>query len=91
MAEVARIDENDKPTILAVNDTTGEIERVEVDTATGGLNIFITAAAATSPASINVAQIDANDNPTGLGYEEDTELIEALRCTEDGQLIVTVE
>ena len=82
------IDANDKPTLLAYNDTTGLVEPVRVDPVTGALEVFAVAADANTPTAINRAYIDANDNSTLIGFNETSGLIEAIRCGVGGELLV---
>ncbi len=90
MSNVAQIDQNDKPTWLAYNETTGLVETVACDPITNALYVHIDAASGNTPATLNTAKIDENDKPTELGYNEDSGLSEALRCTDDGTLLVTI-
>lgn len=82
------IDSNDKPTLLAYNETTGLTEPVRVDPVLGYVEVFGVAADANVPTAINRAFIDQNDNSTLLGYNETTGLVEALRCGINGELLV---
>jgi len=90
MSNLAQIDSNNHPTLLAYNETTGLVETLTVDPVTGYLNIYITANTTGTPSTLNTMQIDANDNPTSGAYNETTGLVEALRCSDDGSLIVTL-
>lgn len=85
----ARIDENDKPTLLAYNETTGTPEPVRVDSVLGALLIFGVATDSNTPTTINRAFIDENDNPTLLFYNETSGLPEAGRCGVNGELLIT--
>jgi len=84
----ARIDENDKPTLLAYNETTGLVEPVRVDPITGELMVFAVADDGGTYTDLENAKIDENENSTMLGYNETTSLIEAVRCGTDGSLLV---
>lgn len=88
MSSVAQIDQNDKPTWLAYNETTGLVETVYVDPITNALYLFGIAADANTPIALNSAKIDGNDKPTELGYNETTGLVESLRCGSGGELLV---
>ncbi len=90
MPSVAQIDQNNKPTWLAYNETTGLTETVYCDPITNALYVTLVAASGNTPTALNVAQIDGNDHPTTLGYNTTTGLPEALRCTDGGALIITV-
>lgn len=83
------IDSNDKPTLLAYNETTRLVEPVRVDAVLGALEIYGVIPDTNTPTSINRAFIDANDNPTLTGYNETSGLIEALRCGTAGELLIT--
>ena len=82
----AQIDENDKPTLLAVNDTTGLPEPIRVDPVLGAVLMFAVGTPVGSPTSLNRASIDANDKDTLLGVNDTTGEIEALRCNDSGYL-----
>lgn len=84
----ARIDQNDKSTWLAYNETTGLVENVRVDPVTNALLIYIERWDGTTPTALNRAKIDANEKQTVIGYNETSGLIEAMRCTTDGYLLV---
>lgn len=84
----AKIDENDVKTWLAYNETTGLVEPVQVDPTTGALLIFIQPYDGTIYTAINNAKIDGNDVKTLLGYNETTSLVEALRCGNNGELLI---
>ncbi len=88
MANVAQIDQNDKPTWLAYNETTGLVETVYCDPITNVLYVFGVAADANTPTALNVAQIDANDKATEIGYNEMSGLTECFRCGNDGSLLI---
>jgi len=90
MLSVAQIDQNDKPTWLAYNETTGLLETVVCDPITNALYVYGVTAVASTPNTLNVAQIDANDNATQIGYDEDAGTIEALRCTDGGALLIKI-
>lgn len=85
------IDSNDKPTLLAYNDTTGLVEPIRVDSTFGYLEVFGVAADSNTPTTINRAFIDANDNATLTAYNETTGQIEALRCGINGELLVIAQ
>jgi len=82
------IDDNDKPVLLAYNETTGLVEPVCVDPIFGAIQIYTVADTGLTYSSINDAKIDENDNSTMLGYNETTDLIEALRCGSGGELLI---
>ena len=82
------IDSNDKPVLLAYNETTGLVEPVRVDPTLGYLEVFGVTADSNTPTAINRAFIDANDNATLTAYNETTGLIEALRCGTGGELLI---
>lgn len=84
----AKIDENDKPTWLAYNETTGLVEPVRVDPITGAIEVYGVIPDSNIPATINNALIDENDNATLLGYNETTGLVEPLRCGSGGELLI---
>lgn len=84
----ARIDQNDKPTWLALNDTTGLVENVRVDPVTNALLVYVVSQDANTPTTLNTARIDANDKATALGYNDTSGLVEALRCGSNGELLV---
>lgn len=90
MPSVAQIDQNDKPTWLAHNETTGLVETVYCDPVNNALYVFGVAADANTPTALNVAQIDENDKPTQLGYNETTGLTECLRCGSGGELLIKI-
>lgn len=84
---VAAIDANDKPTIIAWNETTQLTERVYVDPTTGALLVFNTANTGSATTSLQTAKIDENDNATLLGWDDTSHEIEAMRCDADGNLL----
>ena len=84
----AKIDANDKPTWLLYNETTGLPEPACVDPTTGALLVYAVPTDSNTPATLNTAKIDANDNATLLGWNETTSLVEALRCGNDGSLLI---
>ncbi len=90
MSNIARIDNNDKPTWIALNDTTGLPETVYVDPITNSLLIYIVSDANGTPTDLNTAKIDANDKPTELAFNETMGLVEALRCGSGGELLITM-
>lgn len=89
MSNVAQIDQNDKPTWLAYNETTGLVETVYVDPVLDAVLVYAVANDGSAFTAINRAKIDGNDNPTQLGYNETTGLVEALRCNSSGYLLIT--
>ena len=86
----AKIDVNDKPTWIAYNETTGEVEPVACDPVTGALYVHLVTQSVTLPTSLQNAKIDANENSTQLGYNETTGAIEAMRCASSGELLVFI-
>lgn len=90
MPSVAQIDQNDKPTWLAYNETTGLVETVYCDPITNALYVYGVTADANVPTTLNNAKIDENDKPTELGYNETTGLTECLRCNSSGVLLTKV-
>jgi hypothetical protein len=82
------IDENDKPVLLAYNETTGLVEPVKVDPIFGALQIYVVASTGLTYTDINNAKIDENENSTLLGYSETTGLPTALRCGANGELLI---
>jgi hypothetical protein len=91
MSNTAKIDQNDKPTWLAYNETTGLVEPVYCDPITNELLIYIVDSDSNTPTTLNTAKIDANDKPTELGYNETTGLVEALRCGTGGELLINIQ
>lgn len=87
----ARIDQNDKSTWLAYNETTGLVENVVVDPLTNALLVYIVSRDTNTPTTLNTARIDENDKATTLGYNETTGLVEAFRCGNDGSLLIIGE
>ncbi len=90
MPSVAQIDQNDKPTWLAYNETTGLVETVYCDPITNALYVYGVTADGNSPTTLNTAQIDANGKPTELGYNETSGLTECMRCTDEGALLINI-
>ncbi len=88
MSHVAQIDQNDKPTWLAYNETTGLLEPVMCDPITNVLYVYAVVADSNTPTAINRAKIDENDNATQIAYNQTTGLVEALRCSTDGYLLI---
>lgn len=84
----AKIDQNDKPTMLAYNTTTSTTEAIRVDAIFGALEVYNSGAASGTYTAINHAKIDGNDNATLLGWNDTTGQIEALRCDSNGNLLV---
>jgi len=84
----AKIDQNDKPTLTAYNETTSAPEAVCCDAVFDYLQIYIMGNASGTYTALDHAKIDANHNPTMLAYNETTSLVEALRCDDNGYLLV---
>lgn len=91
MSNVAKIDQNDKPTWLAYNDTTGLPETVYTDPVTGALLVYLVASDANLPTTVNRAAIDANDHATALAYNYTSGQTEALRCGIGGELLISIQ
>lgn len=85
-----KIDQNDKSTLTAYNNTTSAPEAMRCDAVLNYLEIYVAGTASGTYTAINRAKIDANENSTLLGYNETTGLVEALRCDSNGNLIVTL-
>lgn len=85
----AKIDQNDKPTLLGYNETTSAPEAARVDAVLDYLELYVVGASSGTYTVLDRAKIDENDNATLLGYNETTGLVEALRCDDDGNLLVT--
>lgn len=83
------IDDNDKPVLLAYNETTGLVETVYVDPTLGAVLCFGVADEGGTFTDLNNAKIDDNENSTMLGYSEATDLPVALRCGSGGELLIT--
>jgi hypothetical protein len=90
MSNVAQIDQNDKPTWLAYNETTGLVETVYCDPITNALYVYGVVADANTPTTLNNAKIDENDYPTQLGYNETSGLPECLRVGSTGGLLINI-
>ena len=86
----AKIDQNDKGTLLAYNETTGAPEAVRVDAVLGALEIYTAGSSSGTYTGVYRAKIDGNDNATLLGWNDTTGMIEALRCDDNGNLLVIV-
>lgn len=86
----AKIDSNDKPTLLAYNPTTSAPEAIRCDAVLDYLEIYVSGTASGTYTAINRAFIDGNDNATLLGWNETTGQVEALRCDSSGNLLVTI-
>lgn len=84
----ARIDENDRPTLLAYNETTSAPEDIRVDAVLGYMEIFNSGAGSGTFTATDHARIDGNDNPTLLAWNDTTSQIEAVRCDDNGNLLV---
>lgn len=87
---VAQIDQNDRPTMLAYNETTSAPEAIKCDAVFNYLEVYLASTASGTYTAIDRAKIDANENPTILGYNETTGLVQALRCDDNGNLLVTL-
>lgn len=87
----AKIDQNDNPTWIAYNETTGGVEAVAVDPITNALYVFGVSPDGNTPTTLNNAKIDANDSATEIGYNDTSGEIEALRCGNNGELLVNIE
>lgn len=85
----AKIDNNDKPTLLAYNEITSAPEALRCDPIFDAIEIYNVGSGSGIYTAINRAFIDGNDNPTLLGWNETTGQIEALRSDEFGNLLVT--
>lgn len=86
----AKIDANDKPTLLAYNATTLNPEAAKVDAVFNYLEIFNAGVGTGTYTALNRAKIDANDNATLLAYNDTTGQMEALRCDSNGNLLVII-
>lgn len=84
----AKIDQNDRPTLLAYNDTTSAPEALRVDAVLGSLEIYHSGSGSGTYTTLDHAKIDANHNATLLGYNDTTGQIEALRYDSNGGLLV---
>lgn len=87
----AKIDQNDKATWLAYNETTGNVETVRVDPVFGAVEIYVTLGSSATPTTLNTAKIDGNDRGTLLGYNETSGSTEAIRCDTNGNLLVILQ
>lgn len=86
----AKLDSNDRPTLLAYNETTSAPEAIRCDPIFNYLEIYTTGIASGTYTAINRAKIDSNDRPTLLAYNDTTGLMEAIRCDDNGNLLVTL-
>ena len=84
----AKIDQNDVKTWLAYNETTGLVENVLIDPVLDALLVYGVTSTGGTFTELNVAKIDENDVKTRLAYNEDTGLVEALRCGDNGELLI---
>lgn len=84
----AKIDANTKSTWTALNETTGQIERVYCDPVTGALLVYAVVASGNAPTTRNNVKTDANDKGTQGALNETTGLVEALRCGNGGELLI---
>jgi YD repeat-containing protein len=84
----AKIDANDKPTLLAYNETTGITEAMNCDAVLDYLEVFGASVGSGTYTPLNNAKIDGNDNATLLGWNDTTGQVEALRCDDNGNLLV---
>lgn len=83
-----RIDNNQRGTWTAVNDTTGFVENIRVDPIFNAVLVYGISADANVPIALNNARIDANNRNTMTAYNETTGLIEAMRCGNGGELLI---
>lgn len=88
MSSVVKIDQNDKPTWIAYNETTGLTEPVACDPVTNVLYVYGVPVDSNTPTAITRALIDSNDNATQIAYNETTGNVECLRCGTDGSLLI---
>lgn len=84
----ARIDQNDKATLLAYNETTGLVEPIRVDPVLGYVEVFAVPYVSGTYTTVDRAKIDQNDRPTLSAYNETTGQVESLRCGSNGELII---
>lgn len=84
------IDANNRNVLSAQNDDTGEIEDLYVDPVTGALLVYGVADAGGTFTDLNELGIDENGRNTLGAWNEDTEQIESLRCSDQGELLVTI-
>lgn len=84
----AKIDTNNKPTMLAWNDTTSAPEAIRVDPIFDYLEVDVVGTNSGVYTAINRAFIDGNNNATLLGWNDTTGKLEALRCDSNGALLV---
>lgn len=84
----ASIDQNNKNTWTAFNETTRQIEDCYCDPITGALLVFGVTPDGNALLSFARAAIDANNKGTAIGWNDTTNAVEALRCGTDGSLLV---
>lgn len=86
----AKIDSNDKPTLLAWNETTSAPEAMRCDAIFNYLEIFFAASSVGTYTPINRSFIDGSSNCTLLGWNDTTGMVQALRCDDSGNLLVKI-
>lgn len=86
----AKIDGNQKGTWTAYNETTGLVEKVRVDPVLNAVLVYGVSPDTNMPTSVNRAKIDDNQKGTATGYDDTTGSIEAMRCGNDGSLLVKI-
>jgi hypothetical protein len=84
------IDDNNKPVIRTLNDTTGKVDYLYCDPVTNAILVYAVAPDGNTPTAINRAFIDDSNKPTLLGYNETSGLIDALRCGVNGELLIKI-
>ncbi|HWA06768.1 MAG TPA: hypothetical protein VG961_09485 [Ignavibacteria bacterium] len=84
----AYIDENERNTLTAWNETTGEIEPLYVDPVTGALLVYAVSISSPTVTAFDRAGIDDNSRNTLSAWNDTTGSVEALRCDSSGNLLV---
>lgn len=85
----ANIDQNDRNELIAYNETTGRVERVRVDAVLGALLVYGVVSDSNTPTTYNRSGIDGNGRNTLSAFNEISGGIEALRCSVNGDLLIT--
>ncbi len=84
----ANIDQNTRNTLTAYNDTTGFVEELRVDPVLGALLIYGIPNTGGTFTDLDHASIDGNGRNTLSAWNENKNRIEAMRCSNEGYLLI---
>jgi len=92
MNQNAARDDNRVPSFVALNEETGQVERVACDPITNEILVDVFYAADTTPGDQAIAKRDANYHTSTLAVEDDSaENVNAIRCGINSEILVELE